>query len=228
MIGIFKWIDPLTRLVDVTIGQTTEKREVRDAVLVDNTSYITLSGWGDLIKSIQEEFTAYKITDVSLRDFMGPKISTTGRTVFTPQTEMQPFTDWPRIYLQKLKKSNKQLPQIIQLPNILNLNMTTYPLCTNAKCLKKFTPIPGDLTVECPGVNYKRKMLLSKCHCGLTCAIEVEHEPKPLDLTIFPENKFFEEDIIQKYKDNLFLLETKILMMNNVDFHYNTKKVLLK
>ena len=74
----------------------------------------------------------------------------------------------------------------------------------------------------------KRKMLLSKCHCGLTCAIEVEHEPKPLDLTIFPEtlNKFFEEDVIQKYKDNLSLLETKILMMNNVDFNYNTKKII--
>ena len=182
------------------LDKQQKKREVRDAILVDSTSsYIILPVWGDLIKSIQEEFTVYKITDVSLRDFMGPKISTTGTTVFTPQREMQPFTDWPRIDLQKLKKSNKQLPQIIQLPNILSFKLTTYPLCTNAKCLRKLTPIPGDLTVECPGVKCKRKMLLGKCHCGLTCAIEVQHEPKPLGLTFFPEtlNKFFKEDVIQ-------------------------------
>ena len=73
----------------------------------------------------------------------------------------------------------------------------------------------------------QKKMLFSKCLCGLTCQLEVANTPKPLTFTIFPEtlSRFFDEAVIQPYKDSISILETKILTMDNVDFQYNTKKI---
>ena len=47
---------------------TTHKKNVRDAVIADETGYMPISIWADLIDSIEEDFP-YKITEVSVRYF---------------------------------------------------------------------------------------------------------------------------------------------------------------
>ena len=149
---------------------------------------------GDLISAVEEDLIAYKITDVSLREFNGnPRLSTTGTTHFIPRKDLPPFTEWKSISLEKFTNKPQQSLEIIPLQNILNMKLDIYPICTNVKCMKKLTPVPGELLIECPGVKSRRKMLLSKCLCGLTCQLEVAHTPRPLTLTIFPEtlSRFF-------------------------------------
>ena len=124
VVATFKWVDSSPRLVDVAAGKNTIQMQVRDALLVDNKSCIILSGWGDLVSVVEEELIAYKITDVSLREFNGnPRLSTTGTNHLIPRRGLPPFTERKSINLEKFTNKPSQSLEIIPLPNILNMKL---------------------------------------------------------------------------------------------------------
>ena len=68
VIGRIKWITPMQTAEVKSDNGTTQKKNVRDAVIADETGYMPISIWADLIDSIEED-VPYKITEVSVRYF---------------------------------------------------------------------------------------------------------------------------------------------------------------
>ena len=187
-----------------------------------------LSVWQDLIPQIEEQ-RVYKITDVSVREFFVTKLATTSTTIIIPEPNLTPFSQWSKIDFTKFSYGAGQPSQkeIICQPDILSVKVLTYPMCTGKRCMKKLTPFPSETLVRCLACT--RTMLLEKTFCGVNCEIEIHKEPKPLTLTVFLEtlNKFRDVNVITEYKDNLTVLEERILRLVQVDLHYNVKKNIL-
>ena len=221
-----KWFDSSPRLVDIPSGNTTVKKRVRDAIVADQTSHMKLSVWQDLIPQIEEQ-NVYKITDVSVREFFVTKLAITSTTIIIPEPKLTPFSDWSKIDFTKFGYGAPSQKEIICQPDILSVKVSTYPMCTGKRCMKKLTPFPGETLVRCLACT--RTMLLEKTFCGLNCEIEIYKEPKPLTLTVFPEtlDKFLGVNVISEYKDNLTMLEERILRLVKVDLYYNVKKNIL-
>lgn len=114
---------------------------------------------------------------------------------------------------------------LICCPDILHSKVTFYPICTNKKCRKRVSAQPGEPTVDC--TDCKRSMMLSKCPCNLTVEIGLEYDHKESTVTAFAPtlDKFFEEDVIGKYKNSPKMLRDKLLTQDKIDFFVNNRKI---
>ena len=148
----------------------------------------------------------------------------------TSITEMQPEfnVQWDdddlQVFLNREKEGKAGLFTAYCCSEICYTNIQIYPICL--ACNKKVTVTPGEILLTCS--NCLKTMLTSKCVCGFNCDITIkDHNEKSHDVTVFVEilQKFLEEDVIDKYKDDTKVLMGKILSMKNIDITANTKNV---
>ena len=77
VIGCIKRIKPMQTAEVKSDNGTAQKKNVQDAMIADETGYMPISIWADLIDSIEED-VPYKITEISVRYFR-PKIAVLNR-----------------------------------------------------------------------------------------------------------------------------------------------------
>ena len=113
------------------------------------TGYIKLTVWNNLIDSVHEE-TQYSITNLSLRNFYGQKLSTTKMTTFSVTdsngTSAILSPDRYQYYLSDEITTNGV--NTFCCSKIINLELELYPGCTN--CQKSVILQPGIKIVTCP------------------------------------------------------------------------------
>ena len=170
-----------------------------------------------------------QMTKINIHYFKGVKcLATTDKTKVIPLSSDQMQFNMDNVQQNLLLDTRITSSCKLCCPDILSVKLNIYPICTNRNCKgKKVTPLPRDITVECPKCT--RLMLVTKCQCGLNGEINLEKDLKALTLTVFAEplNKYFGEDFILKYKNNPHKLEENILLMENVDITYNSKRIIL-
>eukprot|EP00794_Sanderia_malayensis_P017146 gene17146-18871_t len=106
----------------------------------------------------------------------------------------------------------------------MSVSLTKFNICPNLDCRKKLNPYPAQIKVSCN--NCKRKMLLKKCPSTFTCQVTLACEDKTQSMyAIFPNvlAELFDTGV-----EDLDLLEDQLLSLENVDFHVNKKKVVMK
>ena len=196
-------------------------------MIADETGYMPISIWADLIDSIEEDVPD-KITEVSVRCFRQKKLSSTGNSVAVPTEEsIMCDVNWTNITLHSI------LPQapthtVFCCPDIDNVTLNVWPICTKKRCGKNVTPTPGAQIVRCSSCS--STMLLSKCECGLSAELQLTKDSRNLTLTAFSNvlDEFFHANVRHLYKDDMDSLIEKLLQLDNTDFSYNAKKIVTK
>eukprot|EP00794_Sanderia_malayensis_P013403 gene13403-14779_t len=210
----------------------TMPKLVREGIIADITAHYPISIWSDHVNLPDD--TWYTLTDVVIKNYQGKKLQTTPRTTVL-QVSSEDTIDWATILpeIEKVEHPSPAKPSnagnsTLQNVDITSVKVNTYPQCANSKCKKKVLIIPGENVVKCN--SCERKMLPSKCPCGLNCIIDVVDNENEISLTIFPTElgKLFREEIIESYGMQPDLLEEKILMLNSVDVTFNKKNVVTK
>ena len=228
--GGIKWTNEI-RKVTIKRNNAEEKlMDVRDGVIADSTWQIPISVWHNLIPQVQDN-TWYNLTAVKIRKYQGERLATTDSTVITP-AEINENLDWSTILKQVQEEAAATTPATPKLccPVILGVNINVYAICNNLdKCKrKKVYPLPGEKTVKC--TNCRKSMLLTRAPCGMTGEVFLEKGDQTMTLTIFPNTltTYFQEHVLDAYKDNPEQLEERILNLTNLDITYNLKKIVTK
>lgn len=196
----------------VQVGRNRIERRVRDAIIADNSAYMLLSIWGDLIDKITENSPCL-LTNVITDNFNGIKLATTSASEVR-ETDESFTVDWNTI-----KPSfNKET---VCCPLVTSAKIMKYLVCVNQDCKKKVNPYPGQKTVSCN--TCKRKMLITRCKESFSCEVTIEDDSKrQILLTIFPKtlHQFFGDSNIDvdDYEDTL-------LAMENIDFEFTKKMI---
>ena len=135
--------------------------------------------------------------------------------------------NWTNITLHSI------LPQapthtVFCCPDIDNVRLNVWPICTKKRCGKKVTPTPGAKIVRCSSSS--SIMLLSKCECGLSDELQLTKYSKNLTLTAFSNvlDEFFHANVRHLYKDDMDSFDCNSFSINNTDFSYNAKKIATK
>ncbi|KAL9958052.1 hypothetical protein ACROYT_G035018 [Oculina patagonica] len=206
--GMFNISGKMTWHGTETIVKDKEGKEkrVRDARIADKTGHIEVSLWGNQIDKIEDE-QFYSISNCRLKHFYGKKLSTTEKTTITT-AEKQEIANQP---IEKRKT-------IVCCPEILNVLVNIYIICNNRECRKKVSASSGSKILRCNGCN--RAMLLKNCYVEVNAQFQLEKDSAEKYVTAFANvlTKFLEEDVYT-YKDKEDDLTTKLLLLENVDFH---------
>ena len=135
--------------------------------------------------------------------------------------------NWANITLHSI------LPQapthtVFCCPDIDNVTLNVWPICTKKRCGKKVTPTPGAKIVRCSSCS--STMLLSKCECGPSAELQLTKDSKNLTFSVFSNvlDEFFHANVRHLYKDDMDSLTEKLLQLDNTDFSYNAKKIVTK
>ena len=205
-------------------------KKVREAVVCDNTSYFPMSVWEELIDI--KENTWYLFSDVTIKHYEGKKLQTTPHST-AEEVKLEEVVDWTLVPEELMAPGDSTAHRVsrnstITSADVVSVGINLYPICVNEKCARKVQILPGEKIVKCN--NCLRKMLSSKCPCGLNCTLDVEADDAQITLTVFPTELgiFFQEDIIDTYTEKPDELEEKLLSLDNIDITYNKKNVITK
>lgn len=226
VIGFIRWISDTHNA-----GQTPKK--VRDAIINDGTAHIPIAFWEKHCEL--KEDTCYQISSVMLKEYCYKRIATTAASTIVPSDHLQQENiDWTAAMMVDYKKKendevNRLNPTLI-CPEIVTVDISTFPVCANPGCKKKIE-IAGQLkSVRC--ISCSKKQLVKKLAIGFSGEIQLKtNEGVCVDLTFFPEtlNLYFgKKDILEEYKDSMEELEDLILELEDVDFTYNDCKKVVK
>ena len=179
-------------------------QSVRDALITDESASIPISVWEEHYNKVQNGMF-YKFTDVKLRHFQGPVLST------------QRFTEIEDIESFDVKEI---LPStIICCPNILNGSVNVFPMCNNPVCKKKLIAPAGAVLATCKSCS--RKLLLKRAEIDINVSLQIENEKKEIiNTTVFPPEiiNLFGEEAISQAKENPDELLEKFLLLEHHDF----------
>lgn len=216
VVGSLKWLKE-----SIMVTTSNGELPLREAVLYDGTGDIKLTVWNDLIDSVIEE-KQYSITNLSLRNFYGQKLSTTKMTTFsvTDSNDTSPILSPVRYQTYLSDEMTTKIVNELCCPEIINLELELYPGCTN--CQKSVVLQPGVKIVTCP--HCKHTMRSDKTSCFFHCKLCFNEHTLVLPLAVL--ESFFKLDIIQMGKNNMDELKEKILYLENIDYEYNNKNVI--
>lgn len=187
---------------------------VCDATITDDTGVINLSIWEEHIPQILNgQF--YTITNLKLRFYQEKCLATTTTTTVSPAEKQN---------LSQVKPQPKN--NCLCCPKILNIDITVYPVCNNNSCKKKLDANPGTRLLRC--LKCKKSMLLDNCSIEMNIIFTLQKDSKRFSATAFPKviAEFLGEDIYA-YSNDTTLLEEKILLLTNVDFHLSNDNRLI-
>ena len=117
-----------------------------------------------------------------MRSFCGTHLTTTEHTTIM-QCEESISVDWDAVNLSEIASTPTASTTTLCCPDIVNVKVNIYPMCTNSNCKVKVAPEPGKQTVSCLKCN--RSMLLKRFPSGFNCEIQVEKDSKDYDVTVF-------------------------------------------
>ena len=215
IVGSIKWLEE-GRVV--LCGPNKTQRCVRTGVIADSTGCVKISIWGDLINEVTEDNTV-EVTSVKLENFYGPRLSSSTSSTITNTVE-QITINWE-------KHDISPMTSILSCPEIESVKIHSYLQCVNIDCRKKVSPFPGDRAVVCQAAACKRKMLVKRCKQSFTVEILVSnHEDTASQylLTVFPQVL---RTVIRTEGKTDDEIEDEILNLENIDFTFNKKKVVL-
>ena len=213
IVGYIKWL--------ADIKQNVSGRNIRQAIFQDKTGKIPITLWEKRITEVEEN-NCYQMTNICLKSYFGKTLQTMPQTRITEIIPSEFDVTWDdndtEVFLNREKEGKASMFTTFSCPEICCADILIYPICLS--CNKKVTAIPSEILLTCSSCS--KTMLASKCICGIT----INHNGKSQNITVLKEilEKFFEEDVIQKYKDETKPLMVKILNMTNVDITVNTKK----
>ena len=189
--------------------------------IADGTHSIEISIWSDLISELQEN-VLYEMTEITVRNYFGQSLATSPGTVarVVADDDNTITINWDTVQAKQASSNTTT----ICCPEINNVGINIYPICTNEECKKKIKPPPRERVVTCNGRNgCLKEMLLKKCPCGMDVEVQLSKDANITNLTAFPTvlGRYFEEDILLKYKDNKKDLVVKLLELENIDVTYN-------
>ena len=144
----------------------------------------------------------------------------------------QPQVNWQNIDLNQGQPTLNSTT--LCCPEVTSVKINAYPICTGKDIHgrdfgKKVTVIPGATTVKCD--TCQSTVLARKCHLGLNIEFslkDLKDSSHEASITAFPKvlDKFFATYILHKYTDNPDGFEEELLQLENLDFIYNSKKVI--
>ena len=141
------------------------QKRVREAIIADGSFYFPISIWEEAL-SIKEN-TWYSFTNVTVKHYHVKKLQTTRQTS-VEELHLEETVSWSDIPLDDLAVTQTNPVKnmsTIEGAEIVSVCVSVYPICINSKCSKKVQICPGDSFVKCNACD--RKMLASKCPCGL-------------------------------------------------------------
>ena len=107
-------------------------------------------------------------------------------------------------------------------PNIINASAEIFPVCCTYQCNEKITIVPGDRIIKCSSCLRRMKPdnFLSFFEAVLDC------DGVKLKLQLETAVQFFNEDILETYRNDINGFSEKLLYLDNIDFEYNSKHVI--
>ena len=107
---------------------------VREGVLYDRTGHIILSVRGDMMDAV-EEGNLYCFTQVTLKNYLGKKLTTSKMSVTTVHKSTQDFPTLDEVvfksYLEE-EEIKKMVKPKLSYPKLLNIGLDIFPGCTNS------------------------------------------------------------------------------------------------
>ena len=218
VVGSLKWLKE-----SVMVTTSNGELPLREAVLYDGSGDMKLTVWNDFIDSVNEA-TQYSITNLSLKNFYGQKLSTTKMTTFsvTDSNDASPVLSPDRYQSYLSDEITTNVVNKLCCPEVVNLELELYPGCTNINCQKSLVLQPGIKIVTCP--HCKHTMRCDRCSCVFDCKICFKEKTLVLPREVL--ESFLKLDVIQMGKDNMDELKEKLLFLENVDYDYNNKNII--
>ena len=117
--------------------------------------------------------------------------------------------------------SGRQHPKLC-CPNIINASAEIFPVCCTYQCNEKITIVPGDRIIKCSSCFRRMKPynFSSFFEAVLDC------DGIKLKLQLETAVQFFNEDILETYRNDIDGFIEKLLYLDNIDFEYNSKHVI--
>ena len=187
-------------------------------VLADSKSNIKISIWSETLINEIVELKTYSFQNLVVQHYQGVKLASTTNTSLNNVDE-DVTVDWDDI---KVKVDVNKLC----CPTVSCVKSSTFYLCISLSCRKKVTPYPGETTVTCSNPGCKRKMLVKRCKASYNVDVTFDTDAEQQQsLTIFERTlvNFFNDESITVEQ-----IEDKLLELENVDYTYNNKKVVLE
>ena len=120
-----------------------------------------------------EEGRKYEFHNLNLKSFFGKKLSTTPTTtaILSDKIEEIPILsgDVIKKYIDHQEEINVKLNSKICCPELVGTNLTVDAACTNDKCGKPVSTVPGERIVAC--MNCNNTMRVKKCECIFSCVL---------------------------------------------------------
>ena len=159
---------------------------VREGVLYDRTGHIILSVRGDMMDAV-EEGNLYCFTQVTLKNYLGKKLTTSKMSVTTVHKSTQDFPTLDEVvfksYLEE-EEIKKMVKPKLSYPKLLNIGLDIFPGCTNKQCNKPLNLLPGAKIVRCH--HCSRTMRADKCRFVFHCVMSFEDKMSTLPIEVFP------------------------------------------
>ena len=103
-------------------------------MIADETAALPISFWGEFIDQMKEN-VPYTLTKVNTRSFYGTRLTTTAFTTITA-CEDNIAVNWDTIDLEAFKPTATSSATTLCCPEIANVKVNMYPLCTNRAIAK--------------------------------------------------------------------------------------------
>ena len=160
----------------------------------------------------------YSFRNLVVQHYQGIKLASTTNTSLNNADE-DVTVDWD---------STKVKVDINKLccPTVSCVKSSTFYLCISLSYRKKVTPYSGETTVTCSNPGCKRKMLVKRCKASYNVDVTFDTDGEQQQtLTIFERTLvcFFHDESITAEK-----IEDMLLELENLDYTYNNKKVVLE